>query len=353
MPWAQRKECDVIMISDNFTKKSLAMKYPPITLYPYIANKLSVLLNYEETLPWFHSNFIQMWASKNGPKGYWSDFLYYGRNRFCPNYKFSLISKKVMQYKWNSIIDFIIDSIDLGYYVYMNINNFYIPAYQHFNKNHRRHDIFVYGYDKKSKTLNIADFFQNGKYSYSYVSFNDFEQAYINYDRTNENDFLGGMSLETFENTIYKFNIDFVVDSIKDYLLSRNTSIASDLEELDNKDDIVFGIQVYDILSEYSYKLGRGVFDFVDIRPFHMLFDHKVAMLLRLKYLEESRYLDKSEYIINFYNMLQSECLILRNMIIKYNLTNDIKIFDRAAKKLEIISDMERKALNVLLNSIH
>ena len=340
------------MTKECCTEKSLPMTYPPITLYPYIANKLSVLMSYKETLPWYYSNFIQMWTRKIEPSTYWFDFLYARMRGFCPSYKISLFSKKIIQYKWNSIVDFIIDVIDLGFYVYMNIDTFYISAGGNYNEHHYRHDIFVYGYDKDKKMLNVADFYNAGKYAYSFAGFDEFELAYTNYYKTNQYDFYEGIFVETFESTNYNFDIKKIANTVNDFLLSRNTTIVSDYEMFDDKENTVYGIQVYDVFSEYLNRLSKRTIEGIDVRPFHMLFDHKVAMLQRLKYLGDSNYLDNTEYISDLYTLLRNECHMIRNMILKSRYTNDTKIYTEAIKKLAIISNTEKKALNALLDSL-
>ncbi|MCX8132096.1 MAG: BtrH N-terminal domain-containing protein [Clostridia bacterium] len=339
------------MDSNNSIKKSLLMKDPPVTLYPHIANKLSILLNYEETLPWFYSNFIQMWASKSGPKGYWADFSMFSRNRFCPFFKVSLINRKFMESKWDSIIDFVIESIDFGFYVYLNIDTYYIPVYENYLKQHSRHDIFIYGYDKEKKILNTADFFILQKYSHADVGFDDFEQSYVNYHLTGEADFVHGIELYTFEKEEYKFDIYNTAKSINEFLLSKNTMIASDWEVFDDKDDIVYGLQVYDVLHDYLLKVYKGE-TYLDIRPFHMLYDHKTIMLQRIKYLEKSNYLSSTEQLTNAYSELQTQCLSIRNKIIKALLLEDVSILEKSLNKLKMISEKEKWAMETMLNSL-
>ncbi|MDP4145984.1 MAG: hypothetical protein Q8936_16095 [Bacillota bacterium] len=335
--------------------KILPMELPPIDLYPYSANKLSVLLSHKETHPWFFSNFIQTWISKDRPssfRSYWSDFLFFSGYKFCPFYKTSTISRKLVQHKWNSIIDFIIDAIDLNYYAYLNINAGFIPEYESKEEKHWRHDIFVFGYDKKNETLKIADFFKGYKYYYSEVSFKAFQQAYDNFNLTNETDFFNGISLESFENTDYEFDINFISNSIKDYLDGCNTTITTDLSELENKDDAAYGIEVYDVLGKHLQDISMGKSNFLDIRPFHMIYNHKTVMIQRLKYLEKLNYIKNADKFIKDYIDLESQSLNLRHDILKVIITRSDKVLDRARTKLEPISIREKQVLSDILYSI-
>jgi hypothetical protein len=340
------------MYTNELDKRILPMKSPPITLYPHIANKLSVILSNEEALPWFYSNFIQVWTSKQGPNNYWADFLYFSGSRFCPHYKSNLISRKLMEYKWGSVIDFLIDAIDMGYYVYLNVDASVIPEYEEKKEEHWKHDVFVFGYDKKNKKLNIADFFKGFKYYYSEVSFNEFEKSYKNFLIMGEDDFINGIGVETYEKGIFKFDIDFIKRSINDYLSSSNTSISSDLSEFDNKDDIVYGIQVYEVFSDYISRYNKNEFKVADIRPFHMLLDHKNVMQLRLKYLDEMGYLENTDYFVNAYKKLQAEALIIRNMIIKHMIAKEDNSLGNVLKRISSISIDEKEVLRKLLYSI-
>lgn len=341
------------MIDKYKDKKILEMTYPSITTNPYTTNKLSVLVNHEETFPWFYSNFIQFWALKKGPnhaKSYWFDFLFYNGYRFCPFYKRYLMDKKLLEFKWDSIIDFVIESIDLDYYIYLNINTSYIPEYKGFEKN-VMHDIFVYGYDKSNKKLNVADFFDK-KYSYANIDFEDFKKAYYNLNLTNEYDFLEGVSIEAYKYADYAFDINFVINSITDFLHSRNTTINSDLNEFDNKDDICYGLEVYNVFINYLEEQKNSRNFYVDLRGFHMIYDHKKTMALRIDYLHKIGYILNPDQIISIYKELEKECLKIRNYLIKLIFSRNIQVFDICIEKLNNIVQLEEKALNIILKSI-
>jgi hypothetical protein len=83
-----------------------------------------------------------------------------------------------------------------------------------------------------------------------------------------------------------------------------------------------------------------------------MIYDHKTAMISRLKYLEKLCYLNNAEKLISEYTNLQSECLILRNSILKFRITKHEESLEKARTRLEKISIREKQVLNNILISI-
>jgi len=161
---------------ESNAKVILPVTYPMITSYTHYANLLSILCNKKETEGWIYNNFINLWGTE-----YEDDFFIrfgpWDIRKNCPFVDTSYIDEFFIANTFKSITDYIISAIQLGYYVYINYDQFYIPLSNLYLKHHSIHHLFIYGYNKTDKEFYIADFFANGKYSYGSASFEDVQRS--------------------------------------------------------------------------------------------------------------------------------------------------------------------------------
>ena len=138
---------------------------------------------------------------------------------------------------------------------------------------------------------------------------------------------------------------------LTDYLNSINTSIATILQELDNDSDVSFGISAYGELFEY---LLRSNNNYLDIRPFHYLCEHKTMMLHRLKYMHENEYINKHDFsrIYHKYETIHNECILVRNSLLKHKVKGNAVMVSDIKRKFDNIHKMEIESLENLLISI-
>jgi hypothetical protein len=284
----------------NVSQKILPMKYPPITSFHYHADLLSVLLNYDQCLPWFYNNFIQLFIHSNVEildgirEGIILDFYTpYSNWKNCPHIYYQRINRNFVSKKWNSIIDFIIDTIDMDYYVYLDADQFFIPENTWcYKKVHKIHDMFIYGYDFQKKILYFTEYLTEArKYTYSRVTFLDFEKSYnsmLQIMQLNKNKIGNANGIEMISYRKYKldyqFDISLAIDYLEDYLTGRNTYKRFRSPNTQWYMECNFGIKIYEniikILKLILQKETR-----IDQRFFHVLWDHKKIMLLRIKFI--------------------------------------------------------------------
>ncbi len=335
----------------ELTKKVLPVTYPMITTYTHHAHLLSILSNYEDIYPWIFSNYIQLYINKDYIHN-WGDFYfpfpYESRpSDTCKWILTQAIHRDTIERKWESIINFIIDSINSNNYVHTNVNYFYMPLGPIYNKYHYNHDILIYGFDLNEEVLYVADFFDMGKYSYEKISFSDFSKAYSTYSLAENIDYLYSMvySYNINSKCDYMFSIENISNSIKSYLFA---SIPEywDCYNNDNRKDIVFGVEIYTTLKNYINRIRSSCESDIDIRPFYMLYDHKKIMVLRFKYLYEHGYYKNcnSENIIGF-TKIESQTKNIVYLLIKYNISKSNKILDEVINLLNIIENNEKNIL--------
>ena len=110
--------------------------------------------------------------------------------------------------------------------------------------------------------------------------------------------------------------------------------------------DTVFGVDVYDaVLKQIGKQLSADDPDF-DIRALHILYDHKVLMMERLKYMMDHGYLEFNDDILNGYMEVENTMLTARNLLIKTSITGNVDCMDRFEKYLMGAKEKEIEILS-------
>ncbi|GEM_PF-1121264 len=330
-------------------REVLPISYPMITTYTQHAHLLSILTHYECAHPWIFSNYIQLFINKDY-KHNWGDFYFplayeLRPSDACKWITTQKIHRDTVTAKWDSVIHFIIENINSNQYVHTMVNYFYVPLSDRYNKLQLHHDIFVYGYDLNREILYVSDFFKNGVYSQAEISFADFDLAFNTNHLTTNHDYLRGMVyLYTFNDQYqdqFSFSADSQVHSIKNYFTKKPPEYWEMFNYEGDRDRLDFGMGIYTTLFNYVKETSDNKSQ-LDIRPFHLLYDHKKIMTLRLKYLYDNRHLLhlNQEHIDEFIS-IEVKARILVNAAFKYNLTRDRSILDSLQTQIRNIENEE------------
>ena len=337
---------------DNNYIKILPTVPPIITTFPKYANLLSIIGNYEETLPWIFNNYINLFCCplKAGSNLIFLDFLDGGLfDDICPYINLQTLEKDLLKTYKPSFIDFLINSIDLKYYVYLKLDTFDLPHYTTFGKKHFCHPVFIIGYDKKDSEFIICDNFsgKQGVYGQEKASFSQMQLAFDNsliFDNPRE---ITKVRLLNFVKPPYKynFNINKVVHAISDYLFSIDRSNKFHYTDYNPRhNNLIYGIQCYEEIINY---LKNGC---TDIRIFHLLHQHKYVMLLRIEFMVKNGYLLKNAgEIYQQYKTIESQAKIVLKLFIKYLIAHKPEISDRIIEILTSLSLNEKLVLNRIL----
>ncbi|MEK5034032.1 hypothetical protein MKY96_21450 [Paenibacillus sp. FSL R7-0302] len=332
------------------TKKVLPMKYPPITSWTWHANLLSILSNYEETLPWIYNNYIQLWSDTHG---LFFDFWPKSNIIFdCPWLYNQTLKRETIAGMSTNLSQFFVDAIDLDNYIYGIFDESCIAGSLVHQKKISPHELFIFGYNLEEQMFDVADFTFTGKYSYTKASFEQVEQAYLNIDAPK--DYLeegrGGLHLLSFFNKAsYHFDTSLVAETLNDYLLSKNTSER--FRMMDNPRDFVFGMKVYEDIKHYLDLLLQNK-DKYDIKPLHVLWDHKVMMLKRIQYMKSRKLMNNADIIYNNYKQIVQNMLMFRNMLLKAQLTRNSELIKKIIIGLDDIVSKERCVVEMMLDNL-
>lgn len=337
-------------------EKILPLKEAKVVTYNFEAFPMSILeANGDEYYEWLYTNYIQL-NSHNDIKKSGDLFLAFYDNQALKspylireNTKWSSLSKLKI-----SIHEYIEQYIDMDYYLYFQVDEFFIPERGAYKKRHYLHDILVYGYNS-GKEYYVVGYNQDGLYVTSKVSCSQFEKAFINnFVDKESNEWADNIYLLKYNKKChYKFNLSLVIKLLCDYLNSEN--------EFEQKkrygnplDDTVYGISCYDKIIEYLNYLQQGVHPFkeygIDNRIFRTIQEHKAIMYDRIKYLNEN-IVCINDLLIEYSEVcnLAKRCHLLA---IKYRLSPKSSIIDRLKNYIIEIKEKDRKIIEKLLTRL-
>ena len=316
----------------------------PIIGLHYLAYPLNILLNYEDCMPWFYSNYIQLVLSKD-----FSIPLTFYPNSFSTNPLLGchVMVKEIIQNNNINIHNFIMERINNKDYFYSTFDEFYVPNRFFFNKDHFNHDFMIYGYDSHKMEYDLMGFDENRNYASSKISFLQFEKAF--FSDSSKTGFIHLLSKR--DNVKYDFDLRLVFEMLDDYYNSRNSSEKVRMNGclLVNR---VFGLEVYKYLKEYFKFLMCEDFD-SDIRLLHILYEHKKCMLMRLEYMYKNNYINDNSYIYDGYKYIEQETFKTKTQHFKYIVGGKKRCLSQLVDSLSEIEQKESELIERLMNEIY
>lgn len=334
---------------------------PPIIGYSSHAKALAILGINNDSLAWYHSNYIQLCCKVDFnqiagvPLDFFidikKDYNYYLNN---PIIFTQTIRRDLVESCFDGdIVAFVKNCLDRGYYFDSFLNQFHVPYRGAYQRSFILHDNLIYGYDDQKKELDIYGFGYNHTFINSTISYDEFASAYhscpiedyyksiylyhIEKDR-------GGSPGEK-----YIFDVDLVIQSLTEYISSYNSS--KHFSYFNNSTDkMVFGLSCYDSLIN---NLATDIF-WDDIRPLHLLWEHKKCMISHCQYMFNNNFiLDSMFYrIFDGLHSIEKEALILRNLQLKLRITKNDSIKLNILDRISLMQKKEELLYKQLLNAI-
>jgi len=360
-------------------RKRLEVKENPIIdTYSSHGNIVSIISGKEKIYPWILSRFLRVTYCVDNNYLDFCDgrYLDYYRcktkdvkgNRCLYNYRnYEFLSETDITESvlGDDIISEIINCIDLNCYVFLYLDHFYIQGTDVYNKTHRNHETLIFGYDSDRAVFYTADNFHTGKYSQLEV---DFSQL-ISARRSSEKlELKPALKVTVRDDYVFKINLDDIRITITDFLVGKDSTrygLFPDVHNLNAKykykhneffydfqyenKGFVYGLNVYSSFNELINSCTENNNE-IDVRFAHLLCNHKNVVLELIKRIYEDKK-ELPEYYLDFEEIFQN-CLILRNMIIKYNLTRNKSIISQLFILCKAIMEKEKLAFSSFLKDI-
>lgn len=320
--------------------KILLLAYPLVDSYPATSCAMAILQTYLTDSKWFYNSFIQLYEVQNKALDFFdfsmenNPFLVYSELDFA-------IINKISNLK-----DFIITSINEGYYVRLFINTKYISLYNCDVDFY--HDIMVYGYDRTH--FFVADHFSKGKFSFEKVEIDIILRAYdilkLTHEDIESNKHICLIQLLKPEISMYRLQMDFIKNSknekeslfsvdflrikksIEDYIMCRPTyGWYSRIRGINNTiyHAHMWGINCYEVLKKHVYSLENDKFEYFATQSFYIECLHKKMMKKRIEMITAEGLLNNGylheKHIADLYN----ETRKLLNLYLKEKMTQKDK----------------------------
>ena len=269
------------------------------------------------------------------------------RVSFSPYLKVQLLNRDLIFKSPTDILPFIVACIDKGYYVQPTVDEYFLPDSAAYQKRPLVHETLIYGYDKQ--TFVGIGYNKNGDYASYYIMFSELEQAIVHADLTGHYDPDGLRLFKSASHARYDFDIHLVREQITDFLHSRNTSHR--FRMVANPADGAYGLATYPCLKSYIESFLYFPFSF-DIRPVHILWEHKKCMVNRLNYMEDQGYLKSEDGFSIQYDGLARKTGMLRMMLLKFKITRSPDLIRRVLSNLDGIEEVEQSLLQDLVKKL-
>lgn len=312
-------------------KKVLLLTQPPITTYPEIANILSLLWDRKERIiPWWSDHFIQIIVRPDNPytNGDYYDHAdldsYFSIMYGMPGLGWMRNNCETMLCeKFSDYAEF---SINNGYGLQACLDRYYISFAREYKKKHNIHATFIYGYDRDKQEMYIADFWNGGGYEHITISYDELNAA-MNND--------GIVNMFKSYDAEYEIDLKLMKRYFEDYYYGRDSFGLYAASNKDYNRTAIFGLKYYDYI--FDFWIGKNTPQGnLDYRLFHLLYDHKVLMDIRLNYLESLGIFEKEmiQKLIADNNEITKLALNLRNKAIKYNFNHSEKVLNTITEML-------------------
>ena len=356
-------------------RKILPLKSPPISAHLFHMFPLSILATCTDYLPWFYSNYIQLYRfAGGGLKFYVHPFspgsslsrVYYTT---CPWLDIQVLDQTLIARTLGEFSLFIRHCIDADYYVQVDADFYFLPDRQHFQQRHFLHELLISGYDLEEETVHVSGFDARGVYAHSWVAHATVEQSistpkqtfFEEYEKqgTSVPDWLRDSMLERPRLFLYRyipqgeyeFDVEAVAEQLQDYLHSADT--AQRFRMLANpRPDGLWGMATYEYLSDLLSRLPSGEQNGSAI-PLRTFWEHKKCMLDRLRYMESGGYLGPANEFSRAFEELVKKAQQLRLILLRWQNRQAPSSIDISLDLLRQIATTECSLLGSVLAQIH
>lgn len=339
--------------------KILPMVEPIIQTYHYDSYPISIMKAHgDEYLKWVLSNYIQLNAFKDIIKRQDVFLEFYGPQGFtAPFLNTQLVLWSAFTNLEININDYIIKHIEQEYYLYFQVDEYYIHNRKAYKNQHYIHDLLIYGYDEEEEIYNVVGYNQDFIYRESTVTFKEFQEAFCNNNIDKEENYWADrIFMFKYKDSNYEFNIDLIKHLLTEYLNSKNTYERYNRFNNPTREK-VYGLETYNKVLEHLDYAKRDIKCFkhlpeghIDNRMFRLIMEHKQLMLMRLEYINKN--------ITDISNIIKEYTLVVKiaqNSIllsIKYEITHSKKILDSLIENIKMIQEKDNILLNDLLKKI-
>lgn len=313
---------------------------PPIKGYQHHAYKLGVLLAEDDKyMNFLYNRYIQLQYIPKNTCGF---------NFYCGVWEFPFfffeseyIQMSTLAALKVSVLDYIWEKLSMGYYVLCDFDEYYVRGKKSYMKMHFIHDTLIYG--SENGCFILAGYDESNHYGVQKIANEDFEKAFWSDYDEKKKDRRGRIIAFKRKPRTEDININLISSLLYDYINSCNTATRNYFYDISGENNL-FGLAA-------CKKLKESIYEKIDVRFFHIFWEHKDLMQKRVRHLINLGYI--KEYRDEAYREIVHKALILRNIAIKLHIRDSEKEKERAVNLIESINNSEKEILECVLHDIY
>ena len=336
-------------------QKTLATAEPPVWGTVVYSFPLSILASRDDYLPWFYSNFIQLCVPDPPPEiSFYEPWLTSIEDLLpCPLLKVATLDQELATNLCRSdIVGFLIDCLQAGYCVKLEVDYFYLPPLGGYKQSHHIHPILVFGYDTDEQSIQIRCYDSRGQFAPHRVTFREIRDAHAISPEAKRPTILYKYHKPAEPKFHFSFDPDLVVQFMSDYVNSEDSTVRFRvIKDYGN----VWGIGVYDWLTEQISDLSRrselGLSDNL-INSFRILWEHKKCMVARIQYMCKHGYLPEENASCDVFTEIERQTNQVRLVMLRWSFKRQLGTLERVMLWIREIEALEYGVLGATLNQI-
>lgn len=321
---------------------------PIITSYPHHACYMSILGNEEKYACAILDAYIPLAYNATYKRLDFSigvDIVEFMEN--LPFLEAEYITRKEFHDSRVSYVSHIKGAIANGFYVYLLIDYYFVSADKDvYLQKHRIHDVFIYGFDDVNQAFLAKDFLNGRKYMGFLISYIEMEKAC---DIDLEKDWLRGIKKYRRKTVIHEeisFHPWVIRKEILDYVQGRVSGYVSFHDIRKRQDcEYYYGLNIYEELVKECHN-SRKYNYVLDIRIFHILYEHKKCLSLIVQKLCNGRKLKNYEALSMELDQLTNLNFRIRTLALLYNRNKSER---RLQQITDLLLDTKEKEEEILL----
>ncbi len=258
------------------------------------------------------------------------------------------IDHSCIQHQHGSYVNLIKSILSSGLYLWLPLDEYYVPGRPAYKKYHFVHANLAYAYDAEEKQIGVLGY--NTVINSNFVSFEDVEKAccseHVKYECYND--------LVIFRKNARCYpepiNIKFIIRALEEYKNGDDTGFSyGNVEGYHPLKNPIYGLNIYKTILENNALMEDFICDRI---PAYILSEHKSIMLKRIEYFCDNGIL-KDEQCIEIregYSTLYSMGRVLCGLILKHKIRENENTVAKARKILKKMLEVETLVLDQLLN---
>ena len=324
-------------------RKELPLVMPPINGLQYIANPLAIILNDEASWAWLFSDYVQLiWYKEEKLLSFYNKYV--NEIPTCiPCLEFQCLEKQFVIENMD-VIQFMIDAINSGWYIFSSYDEQYIPnTYGYFKKKCWYHDFMMQGYDLDKRVFFFTIYTKRGKYERNVVDFDEFLEGFLN---SQSNDFQFNRINLFRRNEEYKFYFDKqeLIKQIEGYIESTCEDVKYTVPYWHKEK--VYGLDIYDYIIDIFKGGDRSI---RDKRMLYILWEHKKCMQMRINYIINHRIIKENVDLVVMFENMEQKAEQLKLLQLKMCVKNDMSLCKKIVIELENMRELDEKSMRYLL----